>query len=461
MSDPFTLARTNEAKICDVKTDQELKQRFGFISNPAKEQWWNFKQAIRSLELRLILIARRNKAYHNLCENLRPPSGTRQLLDIGLKFCLERKQLNQQLQHTLAKITHDIRLRFEIQENSEYFTDNSGENNPRLYIKSNFEPKRVNDHIELEIDNFAGDYKKFFNTHINPTRNLTFYQEHALEELQADPRFRIVPTDKNLGPAILEMLRYKQAIINEHLLSPSFKQIAREEVNEIINISKKKVNELTIEGAKLTAGEFVFLERAFKKPWRIAQLYGFPKIHKYPMKFRPIESQTNGPIEFCSPFFDSELQPILQSAPGYIIDPRHCQDDLERLDLPPNARLFTEDAISMYSNIDLNLGIASIRQWLEEETTTPQYRIDLTISLLTLVMKCNIFQFEDNFWFQLIGTSMGTSCAVTFATICFLLTESRICTKIAHRIPYFKRFIDDILGMWLFKNTVTNHEEDK
>jgi hypothetical protein len=270
-----------------------------------------------------------------------------------------------------------------------------------------------------------------------------------------------VPTDKNIGPAILEMLRYKQAIIDEHLLSASFKQITKEEVDEIINISRKKSHELTIEGAKLTAGEFLFLERAFKKPWRIAQLYGLPKIHKTPMKFRPIESQKNGPIKFCSLFVDSELQPILQSAPGYIIDSSHCQDDLERLNLPPNARLFTADANSMYSNINLNLGIASIQQWLEEETTTPQYRIDLTISLLTLVMRCNVFQFEDTFWVQLIGTAMGTSCAVTFAKICFLLTERRIRTKFAHRLPYFKRFIDDILVIWLVDNTITNHEEDE
>jgi hypothetical protein len=244
-----------------------LKQRFGFISDPAKKQWWNIKQAIRSLDLRLLLIAPRNKAYHNLCENLTPPSGTRRLLGLGLKFCLEKKQPSQQLQDTISKITHDIRLRFEIQQNSEYFTYNSGEYNPRLYIKSDFTPTKANDHIELELNNFARDYTKFFNTHINPTRNLTFYQEHALEELQADPRFRIVPTDKNLGPAILKMLRYKQAIIDEHLLSESFKQITKEEVNEIINISRKKAYELTIEGAKLSAGEFVFLERAFKQPW--------------------------------------------------------------------------------------------------------------------------------------------------------------------------------------------------
>jgi hypothetical protein len=115
----------------------------------------------------------------------------------------------------------------------------------------------------------------------------------------------------------------------------------------------------------------------------------------------------------------------------------------------------------MYSNIDLNLGIASIRQWLEEETTTPQDRIELTIALLTLVMRCNVFQFEETFWVQLIGTSMGTSCAVAFAKICFLLTERHIRTKFAHRVPFFKRNIDDILGIWLLDHTVTNHEEDE
>jgi hypothetical protein len=196
-----------------------------------------------------------------------PISGTHQLLGLGLKFCLEKKQHSQRLQETIAKVTHDVRLRFEIQQNIEYFKDNIGEYNPRLYIKSGFTPTKPNDHIELEIDNFAGDYTNFFNIHLNPTRNLTFFQEHALQELQADPRFRIVPTDKNLGPEILEMLKYKQAIIDEHLLSASFKQITKEEANEIINISPTKANELTIEGAKLTAGEFVFLERAYKKSW--------------------------------------------------------------------------------------------------------------------------------------------------------------------------------------------------
>jgi hypothetical protein len=76
-------------------------------------------------------------------------------------------------------------------------------------------------------------------------------------------------------------------------------------------------------------------------------------------------------------------------------------------------------------------------------------------------MRCNIFQFGDTFWVQLIGTAMGTSCAVTLATICFLLTERHILTQFARRLPFFKRFIDDTLGLWLLDSSMANHEQDK
>jgi hypothetical protein len=50
------------------------------------------------------------------------------------------------------------------------------------------------------------------------------------------------------------MLKYKQAMINEHLLSASFKQISKTEADGIIELSRHKAYSLTIEEAKLSAG---------------------------------------------------------------------------------------------------------------------------------------------------------------------------------------------------------------
>jgi hypothetical protein len=56
---------------------------------------------------------------------------------------------------------------------------------------------------------------------------------------------------------------------------------------------------------------------------------------------------------------------------------------------------------------------------------------------------------------------MVTSCAVTPTTMYLLLTKRQIRIKFGHRLAYFKRFIDDIIGVWLTDASVVNHEEDQ
>jgi hypothetical protein len=56
---------------------------------------------------------------------------------------------------------------------------------------------------------------------------------------------------------------------------------------------------------------------------------------------------------------------------------------------------------------------------------------------------------------------MGTSCAVTFTTICDLLIEHLIRQKSGHRLAYSKRFIDDIVGVWLVEvSSLVDPEQD-
>jgi hypothetical protein len=153
------------------------------------------------MDLQLILQDPTTKVFHNLCDSLTPPTGTRQLLGLGLKFCLQIQLHHDCLHNTLQQITTDASLHFALQ-NIEQFNQNSGEYNPRLNISSGFEPRSADDHVELQLHSFTTEYKKIFHKHQDPRQNLLFYQEHALQLLQQDTRFRIVATDKNLGPAL-------------------------------------------------------------------------------------------------------------------------------------------------------------------------------------------------------------------------------------------------------------------
>lgn len=65
-------------------------------------------------------------------------------------------------------------------------------------------------------------------------------------------------------------------------------------------------------------------------------------------------------------------------------------------------------------------------------------------------MKCNFFTFSDTNWLQLAGTAMGTPVACSDATVSFGQYENTtILTQFRPNLLYYKRYIDDMIGIWL------------
>jgi hypothetical protein len=67
-----------------------------------------------------------------------------------------------------------------------------------------------------------------------------------------------------------------------------------------------------------------------------------------------------------SKWIDYQLQKIAKTIPTYIRDSFDLKEQLTKLDkLPRNAKLFTADATSMYTNIDTPHALKKIGEWLE------------------------------------------------------------------------------------------------
>jgi hypothetical protein len=117
----------------------------------------------------------------------------------------------------------------------------------------------------------------------------------------------------------------------------------------------------------------------------------------------------------------------------------------------------TFDAVSMYSNIDLDHAMPIMRQWFESYVPAPGEPalapVDTIMAALELVMRWNIFAFGDSYYRQLIGTAMGTSCAVWFANLYFGFHEkSKLLPRfkdLPARILFYARFVDDVFLIWL------------
>ena len=96
-------------------------------------------------------------------------------------------------------------------------------------------------------------------------------------------------------------------------------------------------------------------------------------------------------------------------------------------------------------------GVQAFKETLDKilNKTIPS---EYLVKLLKLVMGCNIFKFDEEFWIQLIGTSMGTRVAPTYANIFMGKLEKILLAKCPQNLKKFlytwRRFIDDIFIIW-------------
>jgi hypothetical protein len=84
-------------------------------------------------------------------------------------------------------------------------------------------------------------------------------------------------------------------------------------------------------------------------------------VHKTPFTLRPVVSRTNSLLAIFSIWLDFKLKQLLPFVKSYVKDSTTIIKELKKLQLPPGALLFTADATSVYTNIDTQTGITSIK----------------------------------------------------------------------------------------------------
>ena len=201
-------------------------------------------------------------------------------------------------------------------------------------------------------------------------------------------------------------------------------------------------------------------ERAFiqekldsnKAPY--AQFYLTRKAHKLKpgetvdhLKIRPIVSCPGSLLHGLGIWVDRKLQEVAKNTISYFKNSIELKEQLLKLNLPPNACLFTADAVSMYTNIPthtvLNLIGKHITQYKHKSNGT--YPTDAIREGLHLVMTMNTFTFGDLTFKQLNGTAMGTPPAPPYATVYYGIHEENSSLNIRNA----SSFTEDLLMMSL------------
>ena len=105
------------------------------------------------------------------------------------------------------------------------------------------------------------------------------------------------------------------------------------------------------------------------------------------------------------------LQSLVKSLPSYLKDTTDYFRKLQESGLiPPETLLVSLDVTSLYTNIPYKDGIRACKEaWEERPVKNPP--TETLVKLLSLILKCNNFEFKEKHYLQVQGTALGTKMA--------------------------------------------------
>lgn len=423
-----------------------LQRRFGIIFSPSLSARQNAFNVFASMPFWLYIARPSNTAVHDLTPpNVLIPSGIRALLGLGLNFC------PQPTSSSSARLVDTNRFSRDIFTKS--FFRGTKSTVPKLFVRSNWQPnpKELSPLLITRTTRFINLIEANFRRRRSRS-NLLSFQAAALRFLQSDTSLQVLPTDKNLGPAVLERTTYIRRALSEHLLCPSqYKSLSESEAYAHLETVKMKLNRFITKTIRRGHPDATFLRRhrdMVKDPF--SHFYIIAKVHKNPWKTRPIVSYCGSLLYGLGKWLDHQLQKVVATIQYTVSSSWQMKNDLLELPpLSPRARLFSADAQAMYPSINTQQAISFISAYLSYTEFPPE--LDLNIpaieEALDLVMRNNLFKFGDTYWLQLNGTAMGAPPAPMYATLYFYICELGLIPDFP-QIKFYRRYIDDAFGIW-------------
>ena len=335
--------------------------------------------------------------------------------------------------------------------------------NPKLYLRNPHFDIKASREVETALDEFEkalrAEQDKYQN--IKQRKNITRLQENTIRafKFKCNDEYIVIEADKNMGVTVWKLDEYIKKVLEEHLGNQQVYQNIKHRIQEeIYDLGLAYERFLERHSSSFEESVLTYFNRA-KDAYgdRVAIFRATAKVHKDPVKLRPVVAKCGTYIEAVSKYVDVELQKLASEVLWCIKDSDSFRDEVIRLQLPPNAKMVTFDAVSMYSNIDITHAMSVMKHWFDTFVPSPGKEslgpTNTLLAAINLVMRNNIMQFGDSYFKQLIGTAMGTSCAVWFANLYFgshekhsILPEFKARLK---RILFYRRFIDDVFFIWL------------
>ena len=298
--------------------------------------------------------------------------------------------------------------------------------------------------------------------------NLLPFQEAALQWLLNQPDITILSADKNLGPVAMDTLKYINYAFKDHLSdTATYRRLSRNEAEIKLQQIRQNIDFFLLSfGKGLSHHSYNFIQRStHENNNRPSYMYLLAKIHKTPLKTRAIISYSGSLCHGFAKWLSVELKKIIAHMPYVATSSANVVRDIGHRNWPARSRLFTMDAVSMYTNIHVGHALPVILHFLRTHNLGKFIQKEEDINLgrlefaIKLVMENNVFKFGDTFWLQTAGTAMGTPPATDYATLYYAIHELNV-IKLFPEIRYYCRYIDDGFCIWVPDSSKSEAEDN-
>jgi len=232
--------------------------------------------------------------------------------------------------------------------------------------------------------------------------NLNPRQWSIVKRLKNNDLFIVIEAAKNLGGYILLRDTYIKREVSEHLGDTTvYKPLTKLQAVHCQLIVSRKISLFVSKWSNkeknmdfLSTGEQHFLMESIRKyPDNFAKFRMSLKAHKTPWKMRPIMCCAGTMLNNLSRWLDTWLQKLRPLILSYIKGSGKLLDLLKDLGpLPSNAKLFTANANSMYTNINTTHALEAISTWLKRlgDQLPDGFPLGAVIDAMQIVMRNNL-----------------------------------------------------------------------
>ena len=269
-----------------------------------------------------------------------------------------------------------------------------------------------------------------------------------------DNDYLVLPTDKNLGQSVVTrqwFMSETAKLLND---PKSYKEISLERAKEILESQRMKMmsladNAITFFGHEQLANFLRSNTDVGDEPkYVIPRFYGIPKIHKNPMRMRPIVPCHQAMQNPAAKYVSKNLKPVVEQLPYVIKGTKDMATKLAKLTLDPRRKFFLVgfDLVAFYTNIDLQYCIESCKTYYKEVVKPDISSLVMMSHALNVAFKNLIFEFDGKFYQQLNGIAMGVAASPDGANIFAAVHEEEFLERdslSSRRIAFYGRYIDD------------------